>query len=706
MRSRADRLPTVTSYSIYLRGGELPRVPLRAAIDLTYRCNNRCRHCWLWAADTAEEAGRELSTGEWREAIDQARALGVHEWAISGGEPLLREDFEGIFEHATARATTYTLNTNGTLITPRIARLLRRRGSKLVAVYGATAEVYDRVTRNPGGFEALLQGLAYLREAGAGFMVQLIPMRENWEQWDDMVAFAESWSEDHRIGAPWLYQSACGDAARKAEIEWQRLDPADVVALDAPAPADVPAREPEVAGGGGAREGETLDDRVHSACIDRRRELHVDAYGGVSFCCFVKDPALRFDLRAGVSVASARATEPGARGPDSVPPGAVRLAWDEFIPSLAGKVRGGAEYLEGCGACDLRSDCRWCDVYGYLEHGRHGARVEHLCEVAREARAYKGTWAAAHRRYYDIAGVTVQVESDLPISDDTFDARFSSFRVDGPGADTVRVRHHFGLPAHDGSEGAEEVYRRPPWAIYRRADGAGETRAWVYHGISPIVDDPTLHRIAVFNADHTHGEVYSPSAGEEAWRKGGLGALTMFSSDQILLARLLADRDGCLLHSGGLAVDGRGLVFAGHSEAGKSTTLLLVREALGERAQVLCDDRTIVRHWPRGFAGGRPGFYVHGTWSHGDVPDVSSAGVPLRAILFLEQSRGNELVAITDRKEAWPRLLATLIRPFVTAEWWHRELDVLERIADEVPCYAMRFDRSGAVVPLLEELVR
>jgi len=661
----------VTGFVRYTAAVDPPRLPLKASIDLTYRCNNRCRHCWLWTPDTPAEAARELDTEEWREVIDQARALGTREWAISGGEPMLREDFAELFDHATARAATFSLNTNGTLITPHIARLLRRKGGKLVAVYGATADVYDRVTRNPGGFEALLQGLSYLKEAGAGFIVQLIPMRENWEQWDEMVAFAKSWSPHHRVGAPWLFGAGCGEPARNNEIAAQRLDPRDAIVLDAPSGA-----EPELA--------TRQDDRLLAACLDHRRDFHVDAYGGMSFCIFIKDPALRYDLRAGT----------------------VRTGWEEFIPSLADVVRGGEEYRAGCGSCDLRADCRWCDVYGFLEHRRHGAKVEYLCEVAREARAYKEAWRRANRRYYEIAGVTIQVESDLPMAGETFAAKFVPFRVDEPGADTVTIRHHFELPARDGSEGAQLVYRRPPWAIYRRADGAGHTRAWVYQGISTAADDPSLHRVAVFNADHTRGELYNDEVRERAWQDGGLGSLTMFPSDQIVLARVLADREGCLLHSGGLTIDGQGLVFVGHSEAGKSTTMLLVREALGERAQILCDDRNVVRFWPQGFAGGPPGAYVHGTWSHGDVPEVAPGGAPLRAILFLEQSRANELVPLADRKDVWRRLLATLIKPLVTAEWWQRELDVLERIVDEVPCYAMRFDRSGDIVPQLEALVR
>ena len=42
----------------------------------------------------------------------------------------------------------------------------------------------------------------------------------------------------------------------------------------------------------------------------------------------------------------------------------------------------------------------------------------------------------------------------------------------------------------------------------------------------------------------------------------------------------------------------------------------------------------------------------------------------------------------------------------VTAEWWQKELDVLEQIVTEVPCYAMQFDKSGAIVNELVNLVK
>ncbi|MCX5880685.1 MAG: radical SAM protein, partial [Deltaproteobacteria bacterium] len=108
------------------------RLPLEGSLDLTYRCNCNCRHCWLRIAPGDPDRGRELSFDEIRNIVDQARALGTHRWSISGGEPMLRPDFPEIFAYLTAKAVSYILNTNGTLITPEIALLFKRKGSKMV----------------------------------------------------------------------------------------------------------------------------------------------------------------------------------------------------------------------------------------------------------------------------------------------------------------------------------------------------------------------------------------------------------------------------------------------------------------------------------------------------------------------------------------------------------------------------------------------
>jgi hypothetical protein len=309
----------------------------------------------------------------------------------------------------------------------------------------------------------------------------------------------------------------------------------------------------------------------------------------------------------------------------------------------------------------------------------------------------------AHVRHFQVAGMTIRVESDLPITDSTFGAALKNFETEQPGDDIVVVRHHFltsaPIPGFAPDSGLRQAYRRPPWAIYRTKTG------WLYLGIGDDSGGRPPGLTASFDRDHSSGDIYGGEEYASAWSAGGLTSLTLFTTDQILLARLLARRQGCLLHSAGLVVDGRGLLFVGHAEAGKSTTARLLSGRLGSRATILCDDRNAVRRWPEGFRGGPGGFYAHGTWSHGDVSDVSAGGAPLRAVMFLEQAASNEVVPLADHRLVWRRLLATLIRPLATPDWWEQELDVLEALVASVPFYTMRFDTSGEIVHSVEALL-
>ena len=636
------------------------RIPIEGYIDITYRCNNRCRHCWLSIPPSSSEAKDELSLEEIKAIINEARAMGCRKWSISGGEPMLRDDFAEIFEYITSKSIGYSLNTNGTLITPEIARLLKKKGTKMISLYGATEEIHDYITRNPGSFEATMRGMQYMKEAGSGFIVQIVPMKSNIHQLDEMNRLAQSLSNHSRHGASWLYLSAYGDARRNEEIKKQRLDPKKIVEMECPDP-----RYEERMASDETHEykGSGEDGCLFASCINNKNDFYIDPYGQMSFCCFVKLPELRYELRKG----------------------SFRQGWDEFLPSIAGKVKGTEVYQKNCGACDLRADCKWCPVYGFLEHGDFSAKVDYLCAIAEENKMFKENWRKSHRRYYQIAGITIQVDSDLPITDSTFNLRFKHFEISEPGDDKIVINHHFSLPDKDRLNLGKEIYRKSPWVIYRRGN------SWIYAGILPTSEDDDFYRIVVFNNDHTTAEIYNKDA--EIFQKGNLHSLAMFPTDQVIVARILADREAFYMHSGGVSLDNKGLVFVGHSEAGKSTMM----KKLKGRAEILCDDRIIIRRWPEGFK-------IHGTWSHGELPDISSASAPLKAVLFLEKSEENTLIPVEDKKDSINRLVACVIKPFVTADWWVKVLDTIGKLVDEVPCYIVRSDKSNQIVSLLEKL--
>jgi hypothetical protein len=329
---------------------------------------------------------------------------------------------------------------------------------------------------------------------------------------------------------------------------------------------------------------------------------------------------------------------------------------------------------------------------------------------------------STHLRYFRIAGITLQVGSAIPMRRDTFAAKFEPFEVDGPGSDTITVEHRFIIPDLNGHKTGREVYRREPWVVYK------EGRVWIYvnysrdttwapvqillrmlhrtrysgresrqgegtKAVSPfeLEKGAHIHLLAFCSSDHRRLRIFN--RGEVQFRGGNLASLTLFPTDQILLARILAQRRACFFHAGGVVLGDKGFIFAGHSGAGKTTIVTM----MGPMAEVLCDDRMIVRRWPEGFK-------AHGTWSHGDLEDVSPKSALLKGIFFLNQARENRIVPLVDRNKIVRKLLACLVRPLVTSDWWDSMLELVEDIASEVPCFELYFDKSGGIVPLLREL--
>ena len=297
----------------------------------------------------------------------------------------------------------------------------------------------------------------------------------------------------------------------------------------------------------------------------------------------------------------------------------------------------------------------------------------------------RGERDTAETRSYSVGGVVIRVRADLPMTPSTFHPKFERFRVDEGVGDAISIHHHFQLPDQETVGQGTEVYRRAPWAI-RRSESA-----WVYLGILP--DDPTgeIYRAAVFNPEHTDGDIYNRDAAR--FQEGKLAALTGFPSDQILVGRVLADRGGCYIHSSAVILDGKGFLFVGHAGAGKSTIASLLRED----AEILCDDRNIVRRW-------EDGFRVHGTWSHGDLAEVSPNSAPLQAILFLHQAPTIGAEPLGEKASVVRKLLGCLVRPLVTADWWEKMLTLTEDLTRDVPAYRLDFTRDGNPADVLRSI--
>ncbi|MFH2059636.1 MAG: hypothetical protein ABIJ59_12135 [Pseudomonadota bacterium] len=291
-------------------------------------------------------------------------------------------------------------------------------------------------------------------------------------------------------------------------------------------------------------------------------------------------------------------------------------------------------------------------------------------------------------KYFKIAGVTITVNSDLPITENTFHPKFKLFETDAPGKDNISIHHHFESPKNLDIKNAATVYDRRPWSIYRT------DKYWIYKRVHEFPDKLEHHCTAFFNHSYTHVDIYNEAIKKEQYENGSLDSLTLFPTDQILLAKIFAHRNGCFFHSNGVILDNKGFLFLGHSGYGKSTIAKMVEKIGG---QIVCDDRILTKK-----VSGQ--IKIYGTWCHGKEQIYSSKISLLNAIFFLNKANTNEIVPITDNKQRIHQLLSYIIKPLVTKDWWEHNFNLIEFISQKVPCYNLKFDKSGEILDLIRKI--
>lgn len=165
--------------------------PLKAMVELTYRCNFRCAMCYL----VDFRSPGELSTEEVKDVLDQLAAMGCMVVTFTGGEPLLRKDFFEIAEYAKAKRFAIRIFTNGTMIDEAAADRLAaiQPLSTEVSVYGMSDETYRDVTRRSGEGECakVLEAIRMLRARNLPVQIKVPVVKQNIADLDQIQAFAQ-----------------------------------------------------------------------------------------------------------------------------------------------------------------------------------------------------------------------------------------------------------------------------------------------------------------------------------------------------------------------------------------------------------------------------------------------------------------------------------------------------------------------------------
>lgn len=156
----------------------------------TRTCNLKCVHCYM--DSDAQKYQGELSTQEAKEFIDDLAEFRVPVLLFSGGEPLIRPDFFELAEYAIGKGIRVTLSTNGTLITPEVARRIKETGVGYVGIsLDGLMEVNDKFRGKEGAFKAAMAGIQNCVQVGQRVGLRFTINRHNFAELDKIFDFIE-----------------------------------------------------------------------------------------------------------------------------------------------------------------------------------------------------------------------------------------------------------------------------------------------------------------------------------------------------------------------------------------------------------------------------------------------------------------------------------------------------------------------------------
>ncbi|HDP69823.1 MAG TPA: radical SAM protein [Actinobacteria bacterium] len=158
---------------------EQNNIPLMVSFELTWRCNQKCAHCYQHSSNEREK--HDLSTLEVKNILDQLADAGCIYLSFTGGEPLVRDDFWEIAEYAKEKSFALALQTNGMLISEKVAKRLKELNflKVQVSILGASPETHDALTMVEGSWERTFEAVKSLTKNDMRVYLMFTAMRQN-----------------------------------------------------------------------------------------------------------------------------------------------------------------------------------------------------------------------------------------------------------------------------------------------------------------------------------------------------------------------------------------------------------------------------------------------------------------------------------------------------------------------------------------------
>lgn len=206
------------------------RYPVNATLELTLRCNLKCKMCMFRHSDgeNARLAAEELTASQWADMAQQLFDAGTLNILITGGEPMLRKDFCEIYSSIYRLGFLMTLYTNATLVTQEIMQTLRQYPPHRIGItlYGASNETYEALCGSSDGFDRAMAGVRQLATLPSALEFRTTVVQQNYKDVDAIEALVKQEFDLPVTHSTTVFQSVRGGCMPVADC---RLTPKQTV---------------------------------------------------------------------------------------------------------------------------------------------------------------------------------------------------------------------------------------------------------------------------------------------------------------------------------------------------------------------------------------------------------------------------------------------------------------------------------------------
>ena len=330
--------------------------PSTGLIELTYRCSLNCIHCYCKCSKDKE---RELATAEWKKILDEIQKEGCLWLTLSGGDPLLRDDFLEIYAYAKKKGFIINLFTDGQRFRDEIIDYLVEFPpySIEITLNGITKNTYESITQVEGSFFKVMETIHVLAEKKLPLQLKANCLKQNKNEIGKIKIFTDellgksSENRHHFMYDTMVYPRLNGDRIPcHYRLSFEEM-------LDVKK-QDLDIWQEHQKGRRSHRDFPDLgtDKDALYRCNIWMSQFSINPYGRLKFCQF--SDKFSVDLRK-----------------DSFNKG----FYDVFPQILKEKFKTDSK----CQNCDLRPICYNCPIRAYLETGDEEAPVPYYCELAK-----------------------------------------------------------------------------------------------------------------------------------------------------------------------------------------------------------------------------------------------------------------------------------------------------------------------------------